>query len=156
MHFASSISDEKAVELIQGHLSDLPEQSFYWARDPSIWGRMGRGHERRETKILATSTAVSFDEEINPEGYVKIPAPAPEFLNATRRHAKARWINLISPAHLDFVGKMQPLCIRPISGRPTIRGLLPAKSDNGERDALPQQHAIGYSLLKTRTIGKPS
>jgi hypothetical protein len=56
LHFGSSISDETVVELIQKHLAELPEMSFFWGRDPSIWHRIGRGHERRETKILATSS----------------------------------------------------------------------------------------------------
>jgi hypothetical protein len=151
VHFASSISDETAVELIRKHLNGLPDMSFFWARDSSIWERMGRGHERRETKILATSKAVSFDEEISSEGYVKLPAPSPDFLNASRRHTKARWVNLILPAP-SIRGDDAAIVYPSNLWSPDYPRLATGENLRIGREgwALPQQQAIGYSLLKAQ------
>jgi hypothetical protein len=120
VQFASSISDERAVELLREHLDGLPDMSFSWGRDPPIWQRVGRGHERRETKILATSRPISFDEEIGPERYVRLPAPSPTFLKLTHSYAKARWVNLIVPTSSSSGN--DPAIVYP-SGRRTTRGL---------------------------------
>ena len=149
MHFGSSISDETVVELIRKHLDGLPDMSFFWGRDPLIWQRIGRGHERRETKILATSKPISFDEEISPEGYVKLPAPSPTFLNATSRYTKARWVNLIVPEHSHR--EDDPSIVYPSNlWSPDYPRLATSESLRIGREgwALQQQHAIGYSLLR--------
>lgn len=152
VHFGSSISDEAVVELIQTHLSGLPDRSFMWGRDPSIWQRIGRGHERRETKILATSKPIPFDQEVNAEGYVKLPAPSPKFLNTTRRHAKARWINLIVPAR--SMRDDDPAIVYPSNlWSPDYPRL--GSSDNlrigREGWALEQQYGIGFLSLQPQS-----
>jgi hypothetical protein len=149
VQFGSSISDEKIRELISKHLNGLPDMSFFWGRYPSIWQRVGRGLERRETKILATSKPISFDEEISPKRYAKLPAPSPTFLNASRRYTKARWVNLIVPtssSHGD-----DPAIVYPSNlWSPTYPRLATGENLRIGREgwALQQEHAIGYSLLQ--------
>jgi hypothetical protein len=148
MHFGSSISDEAVVELIRKHLDGLPDMSFSWGRDPSIWQRIGRGHERRETKILATSKPISFDEEISAEGYVRLPAPSPTFLNVTRRYAKARWVNLIVPTR--STREHDPAIVYPSNlWSPDYPRLATSENLRIGREgwALEQQHEIGFALL---------
>src|SRR5262249_17724620 len=58
--FASSISEERRIELTKQHLSGLPDLAVFPERNPVLWHRQGRGVQRRETKILATSNTVSF------------------------------------------------------------------------------------------------
>jgi hypothetical protein len=149
MLFGSSISDETVVELLRKHLDGLPDMSFFWARDPLIWQRIGRGHERRETKILATSKPVSFDEEISSEGYARLPAPSPTFLNATSRYTKAQWVNLIVPEHSH--GEDDPAIVYPSNlWSPDYPRLATSESLRIGREgwALQQQHGIGFSLLR--------
>lgn len=95
--FASSIIEERRVELIREYLAGLPDGAFYSSRDPFLWQRQGRGRERRETKILASSEPTSFDVEANVETSIQVPAPSPPFLNRTKRYRRARWMNVIVP-----------------------------------------------------------
>jgi hypothetical protein len=149
LQFASSISDATVGELIRKHLDGLPDMSFFLGRDPSIWQQIGRGHNRRETKILATSKAISFDEEISPERYVKLPAPSPTFLNVSRRYTKARWVNLIVPAPSNR--EHDPAIVYPSNlWSPDYPRLATRENLRIGREgwAIQQQHAIGYSLLQ--------
>jgi hypothetical protein len=150
MHFGSSISDETVVELVRKHLDGLPDMSFFWGRDPLIWQRIGRGHERRETKILATSKPVSFDEEISPEGYVRLPAPSPTFLNATSRFTEERWVNLIVPEHSHREDD-PAIVYRSNLWPPDYPWLAASESLRIGREgwALQQQHAIGVFVIAT-------
>jgi hypothetical protein len=149
IRFASSISDERARELIRGHLVDLPDKSFFWSRDPLIWQRIGRGHERRETKILATSKAIPFDEEMSAEKYVKLPTPCPTFLGASPRLTKARWVNLIVPE--SSVQGSDPAIVYPSNlWSPNYPRLVVGENLRIGREgwALQRQRSIGYSLLR--------
>jgi hypothetical protein len=149
VQFASSISDATVVELIRKHLDGLPDMSFSWGRDPLIWQPIGRGHERRETKILATSKAISFDEEISPERYVRLPAPSPTFLNVSGRYTKARWVNLIAPAPSNR-GSDSAIVYPSNLWSPGYPRLASSESLRIGREgwALQQEHTIGYSLLQ--------
>ena len=147
--FASSISDETVGELIRKHLDGLPDMSFSWGRDPSIWQRIGRGRERRETKILATSKAISFDERMRPERYVRLPAPSPTFLNLSSHYTKARWVNLIVPAPSNRGD--DPAIVYPSNlWSPDYPRLATGENLRIGREgwALQQEHAIGFSLLE--------
>ncbi len=149
LQFASSISDATVMELGRKHLDGLPEMSFFWGRDPLVWRQTGRGHNRRETKILATSKAISFDEEISPERYVRLPAPSPTFLNVSRRYTKARWVNLIVPEPSnrgDDPAIVYPSNLRSPDYPPLATGEKLRISREGW--VLQQEHAIGYSLLR--------
>lgn len=111
VQFGNSIVDERRVELTKAHLADLPDGSFYPARSPSIWHEIRRGRSRRETKIVACGKTVSFDEEVGSNHYVKIPAPAPQFLDASRRYTNAQWANLITVG--DLYQRPDPAIVYP-------------------------------------------
>ena len=157
IHFASSISDERVTELIWLHLADLPINSFFWNCDPLIWQRIGRGYERRETKILATSKAIPFDEEVSEENYVKLPAPTPTFLGASRRFTKAPWISLIvpeSPIQGNGYGIVYPSNLWSLNYPRLVVG---EKLRIGREGwALQQERSIGYSLLRPQKVVRQS
>jgi hypothetical protein len=157
VQFASSISDETVGELIRKHLDGLPAMSLSWGRDPSIWQPIGRGHERRETKILATSKAISFDEEISPERNVRLPVHSPTFLNASGRYSNARWVNLIVPA-LSNRGDDSAVVYPSNLWSPDYPRLAIGENLRIGREgwALQQQHAIGFSLLQPQDVGRRS
>ncbi|MGB8363100.1 MAG: hypothetical protein ACLQUZ_18220 [Rhizomicrobium sp.] len=151
VQFAKSIKDDRRIELTQKYLENLPEGSFYPSRSPMFWMDRARGRDRRYTKIIATGKSVSFDEELKSERYVKLPAPAPSFFNATRRYAKARWVNLIAVG--DLYQRPDPAVVYPSNlWSPKYPGL----GNSGEfrigREGwiLHQEHDIGYSLLQTQ------
>jgi hypothetical protein len=152
IQFASSISDDTVIELIRKHLNDLPETSFAWARDPSVWTYIGRGRERRETKILATSEAVSFDEQANSKDkdYVRLPAPSPKFLNATGRYRKARWINMVVPTPSHRGGDDAAIVYPTNLWSPNYPRLGLGEDIRIGREgwALPQEHAVGLLAVK--------
>jgi hypothetical protein len=118
IQFASSISDQRLADLTREHLGGLPQMSFFPSRDPALWASIGFGRERRKTKILAAEKPVSFDEEASAERYVKIPAPAPTFLNASGSYARGRWVNLIVPSesNADDTALVYPSNIWMVSG----------------------------------------
>jgi glucose/arabinose dehydrogenase len=150
--FASSISNDRRIELTREHLSGLPDGAFYAARDPVFWGPQGRGRERRETKILATGRPVSFDEEAEPETSTKIPAPSPSFLNRSERYRQSHWMNVIVPSN-SLRGET-PAVVYPTNlWSPDFPRL--AMSDRlrvGREGWVVQlKHAIGYSLLSLQT-----
>jgi hypothetical protein len=147
IHFGSSITDETAVALITKHLSGLPDMSLVWGRDPQIWRRIGRGHERRETKIVASSKPVSFDEEMSSGRYVRLPTPSPTFLNVSGRYTKARWVSLIIPSSRDD----QSAVVYPSNlWAPRYPRLTTGENLRIGREGwtLPQEHAIGFLVLQ--------
>jgi hypothetical protein len=150
IHFSSSISDDRARDLIERHMADLPDRSFFWNRDPTIWRRIGRGHEKRETKILATSKATSFDEEVGEGKHVRLPAPFPPFFDE-RRHItdNARWVNLIMPEP-SIAGSDSSMVYPSNLWQPDYPRLALGESLRIGREgwALSQRHSIGYSLIQ--------
>jgi hypothetical protein len=146
IQFASSISDQRLADLTREHLGGLPQMYFFPSRGASI----GFGRERRETKILAAGKPVSFDEEASAERYVKIPAPAPTFLNASGSYARGRWVNLIVPSesNADDTALVYPSNI----WSPEYPNLSAGDLRIGREGwALNQEHSIGYSLLRPQT-----
>jgi hypothetical protein len=140
------------AKLVRAHLGDMPDMSFFSARDPVLWRRVGFGRERRETKILVTGKSISFDEEASAQGNVKIPAPTPSFLNASGHHTTGRWINLIVPSEFgtdDDTALVYPSNIwsHPYPNLSTGSSL----RINREGWTLSQQYSIGYSLLSLQT-----
>jgi hypothetical protein len=149
VQFGNSIADDRRVELAKAHLGDLPEGSFYFVHPPAIGHGVGKGRDRRETKIVASGKALPFDEEIGSNHYVKLPAPAPSFRNAMRHFAKARWANIISVG--DLSQRPDPATVYPSNlwspGYPRLatgRGFRIGR----EGWVLLQEHDIGYSLLE--------
>jgi hypothetical protein len=104
---------------------------------------------------LATAKSVPFDEKIPDSRYVKVPAPAPEFLNVTGRYTKERWIILLMPSQSgapDDAALVYPSNI----WSPDYPHLSNARDLRIGREgwALNQEHSIGYSLVKTQTGGE--
>ena len=147
VHFGWSVSDETARGLLTEYLSGLPDMSWMWGRDPKIWRPVGRGYDRRETKVMASSKAISFDEEFSSDHYVKLPAPAPTFLNASGRYTKARWVNLIVPSSH---GNQSAVVYPSNQWAPNYPRLASGENLRIGREgwALQQEHGIGFSMLK--------
>ncbi|TIT21630.1 MAG: hypothetical protein E5W70_16210 [Mesorhizobium sp.] len=147
--FGASIPDEARVELTRTHLSDLPDRSFFSGRPPLLWESVARGRDRREAKIIATGKSISFDEELGSERYLKLPAPTPSFLNATRRYTKGRWVNLVVADELHQ--RADPAIVYPSNlWSPEYPRLGSGRDLRIGREgwALQQEHEIGYSLLE--------
>jgi hypothetical protein len=152
VQFAGSIPDERLLDLSGEYLAGLPQGSFFPSRGSLLWEPVGFGHERRETKVLATGKRVSFDEEVSSERHAKIPAPMPEFLNASARYVKVHWINVIIPSHSsadDDTALVYPSNI----WSPEYPNLSTTRDLRIGREgwALQQQLSIGYSLLRPQT-----
>lgn len=152
MCFASSIADERQIELIREHLSGLPEGAFYRSRDPLFWRPQGRGLERRETKILATSKPVSFDEETSSDTSTKVPAPSPGFVNRSQRYRRAHWMNVIVPGN-SFRGEAPAIVYPTNLWSPDFPRLAVGDRLRVGREGwiIRSEHAIGYSLLSLET-----
>lgn len=148
VQFGNSIPDDRSRELAKALLTDLPDGSFHLTRPSSIWHGVRRGRNGRKTKIIATGKPVSFDEEIGANRYVKLPAPAPSFLNASRHYAQARWVNLVSVA--DFYQRPDPAIVYPSNlWSPEFPRLGNSRLRIGREGwVLQQEHDIGYSLFE--------
>ena len=152
VHFAGSITDERLIEISQEQLSGLPSRAYRPARDPAIWFS-STGRHRREVKISALGKPVAFDEEVPESRYVKIPAPSPEFLNATGRYTKAFWINLVIPSR-SGVSDDAALLYPSNLWSPDFPRLSSARDLRIGREGWAnqqQQHSIGYGLIQAQT-----
>jgi hypothetical protein len=101
--FASSIEEERRVELSNVHLSDLPGMAYFRQRNPLLWRGLERGRHRREVKMRATGAAVLFNEDVKGDT-VRVPAPSPSFANYSERYVNARWTNVITPSNYEDGG----------------------------------------------------
>lgn len=147
--FGASISADERAKLVQSYLTDLPEGSFYIGYPPSFWDEVYRGGGRRYSKVIATAKRTSFDEEVGSERYLKLPAPVPEFVNATHRYLKARWVNLVAADGTQQ--RPDPATIYPSNlwspGYPQLGSGRDLRIGR-EGWAIQQEHKIGYSLLE--------
>jgi hypothetical protein len=148
VQFGFSISDETRIKLTAEYLADLPDRSFFSARPPLLLQGVKQGRNRRDRKILATGKPVSFDEELGSERHVKIPAPAPSFVNATQRYANARWVNIVVVG--DLHQRPNPATVYPSNlwalGYPHL-GNSGELRIGREGWILHQEYDVGYSLL---------
>jgi hypothetical protein len=146
--FSSSINEKRQIELIQKHFLGLPDGAFYTSSDPLLWHRQGRGRERRESKILATGKAVSFDEEAQAGTSTKVPSPSPSFLNRSGRYRKSRWMNVIVPS--NSLRGDNPAIVYPANlWSPDFPRLAMGDLLRVGREGwiLQSEYTIGYSLL---------
>jgi len=149
VQFANSITDDRLSAISREHLSDLPDMSYFASRDGHVWRNGQQAGGWRETKILATGKSISFDEQTNAEGYIKIPSPAPPFLNASGQYSTNHWINLVEPATSDTnddVAIIYPTNIW-APGFPHL-GNYGGLRIGREGWAISQHISIGYSLLR--------
>jgi hypothetical protein len=148
--FASTIKNETMVTLAQEHLAKLPFHSFFLSRVPSIWSATKSSDRHRATKIIVKAKSVPFDEEAGSDGYVKAPAPAPEFEGTARLYTRACWINVICPSS-SFQSGDQPAIVYPTNlwkpeyPDPAFGSRLTVSREGW---VVAQHYSTGYSLLR--------
>jgi hypothetical protein len=149
VHFGRSIADETIVDLARQHFAGLPERSFFLGRDPTIWPATKSGDRWRDAKILVKAESKPFDEEVNSDGYAKIPAPAPEFRNATGAYARSRWMNVVLPTS-SHCGEEAAIVYPSNLWKPDYPspGMGCELTVTREGLTIPQEHSIGYSLMR--------
>ena len=147
--FGRSVSEKSVMDLVKRHFSELPEHSFFIGHYPDIWDVRKKEHHRPERKLLITSKSESFDEVVNSDGYVKIPAPSPEFHDKGKLYTRSTWINVIQPSVLyrdqDTAVVFPNNLWEP--GFPFPRASPPITITR-EGWTTPQQYATHYSLLQ--------
>ena len=148
--YGRSIDEETVKRLGEAHLRGLPIGSFGYTRqyDP-IWDEARRKRRWRTRKLVVTAKSVSFDEEGDQDGYVKLPAPAPEFLNKTRTYSQSTWMNVVQPGGTmrgDRLATIFPSNL----WNPGYPRLLTGDELTITREGwvTPQQSDIGYSLVQ--------
>lgn len=96
--FGRSIEEETVQSLRETHLGGLTKGSFHCTRSyEPIWDVIKSSDRWRTRKLVVTAKSTSFDEEISQDGYVKIPAPAPEFHNKAGTYSHSTWMNVVKP-----------------------------------------------------------
>lgn len=152
LYVGSSISNERITQIVDDHLSDLPDGSFEISRI-SVPSKPSHGpQERGERKLRVWALDAHFDEEVPSSGLVRIPAPSPSFLNRTGRYSTSRWINVVASS--KAFSDETPAVVYPSNlwapDYPRI-----ATSDRlrvgREGWTLCKEHDIGYSLLELQT-----
>ena len=149
VYFARSISDDAASQILKDHFTGLPKESFAWGRDHEIWTLPKSRDRWRDSRILIKAKSQSFEAEITENNNAKIPTLAPEFHNATGTYAKAHWMNVVVPtsSRLDD----GPAIVYPSNlWDPKPPGTTISRELTVTREGwtLPQEHDIGYTLLR--------
>jgi hypothetical protein len=90
-----------------------------------------------------------FDETVDADGYVKIPAPTPSFENAARLYTRSRWISVISPSSSPYRGEESAIVYPSNLWDPQYPSLTPGHELTIIREGwVGSQHlSTGYSLL---------
>ncbi len=147
--FGRSIADKSMMTLVQQHFADLPERSFTLGRSPLIWPAANRGHRWRDRKILVAAKSVQFDEQINSDGYAKIPALAPEFHQAAGAYTRSRWINVVVPSS-SYRGDEAATVYPSNLWKPDYPDLATRRELFISREGwvIPKEHALRHSLLR--------
>ena len=149
IHFARSISDDAAKQILTDHFAGLPGESYAWGRDQEIW-TLVRSRERwRNSRVLIKTKSQSFEAEITEGKHAKIPTLAPEFRNATGSYAKAHWMNVVVPT--SSRRNDGPAIVYPSNlwhPRPPGTAISHELTVTREGWTLPQEHDIGYTLLR--------
>jgi hypothetical protein len=113
--------------------------------------RGNKSDETEETRRLEALLAESkpFDEEVNPDGYAKIPAPAPEFRNATGAYTRSFWMNVVLPTS-SHRGEEAAIVYPSNLWKPDYPRLEMGRELTVTREGwtIPQGHSIGYSLIR--------
>jgi hypothetical protein len=150
VHFGSSMTDPRMMDLARQHFANLPQGSCYIGRGPMIWPATKSGDLWRLEKILVGAQSVAFDEQISADRYVKIPALVPEFHNAARAYTRSHWINVIAPTSADD-GEGAATVYPSNLWQPGYPRLATGGYDvvvTREGWTIPKQHSTGYSLLE--------
>lgn len=147
--FGTSISEERRKALWTEHFSGLPDWSVVGAHMPTLSAHSRRNHGPREDKIIVSAATASFDETVSPDGYVKLPAPVPAFVNATKTYRRARWVNVIatgSSVYGDEAATVYPSNLwSPVYPRLVTGDTLRIGREGW---VLAKEHRIDYSLVR--------
>jgi hypothetical protein len=147
LHFGRSITHNSVMDFAQQHFANLPARSFFLGRDHMIWPATKSGDRWRHSRILVKAESVPFDEQIN--GYAKTPAPAPDFHNAARTYTRSHWINVAVPTPSQ--SDEESAIVYPSNlWKPEYPRLGTGRNLIITREGwiIPQEHSIGYSLLR--------
>ncbi len=148
--FGRSIEEETVRGITESHLGDLTKGSFYTTRNyEPIWDAVMSNDRWRTRKLVVTAKSVSFDEEIDQDGYVKIPAPAPEFHDKAETYSRSTWMNIVQPSGAmrdDRLATIFPSNL----WNPGFPRLFSGDKLTITREgwSTPQQYDIGYSLVR--------
>ena len=149
VEFARSVNVKAIKELVTRHFSGLPQNSFLPSAYPLMWEVRTERFASVDRRIAVIAKSQSFDEEIDTEGYVRVPTLVPDFHKEGRLHTSSTWINVIQPSdnyRKDDVALVFPTNI----WKPGFPHLQTGEQLTITREGcvIPQQYAIGYSLLR--------
>lgn len=149
IYWADSIGELERRAMSTELLAGLEDGAAGHSHTPRLWRPQERGNRRNEAKIRATGKPVSFDENTDEQGTVRIPAPAPQFENKSGRYHRACWINVVVPANSedgDPPGIVYPTNL----WAPKYPALAYGEQMRIGREGwiLTQEHALGYVLLR--------
>lgn len=149
VEFSRSISDETRNELVRRHFIGLPENSFFLRHYPVMWEVQKERFVSVERRIIVNAKSQSFDHEIDTDGYVRVPTLIPDFRDEGRSHTSSTWINVIQPSN-DYRKEDVAVVFPTNLWKPGFPRLLTGEQLTVTREGwvIPQQYAIGYSLLR--------
>jgi hypothetical protein len=149
VEFARSISDKTASELIRRHFIELPHNSFFPRAYPTMWEVSKERFVSVERRITVSAKSQSFDAEIDADGYVRVPTLVPDFRDEGRLHSPSISINVIQPSD-DYRKESAALIFPTNIWKPGFPQLQSGEQSTITREGwvVPQQYAIGYSLLR--------
>jgi len=149
LEFAGSISGQAAAELVASHFGGLPQNSFFTNHYPTMWEVRTERYVSIDRKIIVTSRSRSFDEEVDADGYARIPTLEPDFRGKGSSYTSSNWINVIRPSNnyrdqdvaIAFPSNLWKL------GFPRLRSTDQVIITR-EGWAVPQRYSVGYLLLQ--------
>lgn len=152
LYVGSSINDDRITQIINDHLSGLPDCSFVISRI-SVPNKPSRGpQDWGDRKLCISAQTAHFDEEVPSSGLVRIPAPAPSFLNRSGQYSPSRWINVVASGKA-FADETPAIVYPSNLWAPNYPRIATSDRLRVGREGwiLRKEHDIGYSLLELQT-----
>jgi hypothetical protein len=149
VEFSGSVTRQTAAELLVQHFQGLPQSSFFIGYYPTMWRVERERFVSTDRRILINSKSESFDEEVDADGYARIPTLAPDFHDRSGLHTHSCWINVIEPG-TNYRNHDIALVYPSNLWQPGYPRLQSSRRLTITREgwATPERYHIGYSLLR--------
>lgn len=104
IEFARSIGHERARQLLESHIRELPQESWGYKNDyDPIWENRDDRNVFRSQRVRLSATTSDIDERtVGEDLHVTFRTPSPDFLDDKTWYGHATWANVIQLSRIIF------------------------------------------------------